>query len=190
MQEDIIDDYFIEKPKQSRLKWVGYASLVILCLGLFLCFRNGLLGNIKVLIAIVALSVTTGLTFYKPKIGLKVTMVLILLANFGLIRFFPFTVGVGLRIGSFLIGVEFIMMMVACLHIGTNWDEFSAIPDQFTNKEKVQRKREEAAQQKINYFKSRFANKSIAELKVKAGDTSLLPEANRAARELLEEKQS
>lgn len=73
MTEDILDIELgsEEKKKPNILNW---ASIIILWIGIRLCIANGMIGNMKLIIAIVLLIATTIFTYWNFEKALSADM--------------------------------------------------------------------------------------------------------------------
>ncbi len=165
------------------LNWI---SIIILWFGIAYSLYIGLLFDPKIITAIILLSVSTVLKFFKYDLGVKVVLGVMFLGAINLISFFPMKFFYTFGTNSLQIGFELILFGIAVLHIVTNKKSLSSL----MNKEESIEEIEADRRLKIDAFKKRFSNRTLTELETTVANDDLLPEARKAAQELIAEMQS
>ena len=156
--------------------------------GIGYCGVSGLLSELKVIFAIILLAVSTGVTYLNFRLGVKITLGIILIGTLNLIDFFPTKYFISFGINVIEIGFEVILFGIGIIHYFTNRDELSKFLRHLFNKEITKEEIEEEKRSMIDAFKRRFSNKKIDELRIIARNDNLLPEAIKAAEELIKEQ--
>ncbi|MEZ4957996.1 MAG: hypothetical protein R2825_30840 [Saprospiraceae bacterium] len=183
MTENILDTELgsEEKKKPSIINW---ASIIILWIGIGLCMASGMIGNLKLIIAIVLLAVTTAFTYWDFEKGVKTTMFVILVGVLGFIEFFPFKYEISFGIGGLGIGFEFVLIGVAILHYFTNREILKEPEKEISEEEK-----EAKFNKSKKTFKHHFSGRGIDDLKRLVEEGKIVAPAIAAAKELIEEKE-
>ena len=187
MNPEILDDGF-EHKETKRFQIVNWMSIIVLWGGIGYCGINGLLSEVKVIAATFLLILSTGITFFNYELGVKVTLGIILIGTLNLIDFFPINHFFGFGINGFEIGFEFILFGVGILHYFTNRQALSKFLKDVFNREITEEDIKSIQRSRINGYKRRFSSKSIGELEMIVKNDELLPDAIKAAKELIEEK--
>lgn len=186
MKERLIDSNLILPSTENKPGISNWSSLVLLWIGIALCIYLGLIKETRVIVAIIGLVGASIATYINYELGVKITFGIICLGVMTLLTFYPINAGFSLNIGDFSIGFEVVMFCVLLIHYYTNKDTMSTFVSQFYHGTDEELKSEQRVH--IDGFKRRFANSSISELKKKVNNPSLIPEAIKAAEELLEER--
>ncbi len=135
MNNEILDDGFENGDKRNRVKIVNWISIIILWVGIGYCGIDGLLGEIKVIIAIVLLIISTGIMCFNYELGIVITMGTILIGIINLVDFFPITYYVFFEINAIEIEFEFILFGIGIIHYLTNKKELSKFLKNLLNPE-------------------------------------------------------
>lgn len=188
MNKEILDENLIKKNENNLTFLVSWIPLFILWIGIIFQIIYGFLGDLKVLGALVLLIVATGLNYYNYKLGVKVTLGIILLGVVNLVCFIPNRYFIGFGVGSFIVEIELYLLLLAILHYFLNRKEISKFINEKFNREISKEEVEAEYRSRVNGFKRNFSDKSIEELKQLANNKNLLPQAIAAAKEMLEEK--
>ena len=185
---ELLDDSFRTVEERKQVNFINWISIIILWLGIGLCAINGILGDVKVIVAIVFLIAATALSFYDYVLGVKVTLGITLIGTLNLISFFPIKQLISFGINNIAIGFEFILFGIGLIHYFTNREELREFLKDVFNSEKTEEEIIATQRSRINVFKRRFESKSVYQLELIANNRDLLPEAVQAARELLEKR--
>jgi len=110
---------------------------------------------------------------------------MIVLKVAGLLTFSPINYSVGVGIGNFKPAIEVLPLLVGIIHYFTNRKVLSLFIKGLLKREVPKEDAEAIKRGKIEGLKKRYSKKSTAELKIMAENKSLVPEAQKAARELL-----
>lgn len=188
MNEEVLDDKFQKLPKRYNPSILNWASIIILWIGIGFCFSEGLIGEVKVLIATTLLVLATIVTFLNYKLGVRLTIMVILLGTISLIEFFPTKYFISFGINTIDLGFEISLFGVGLIHYFTNREELYKSLKNFVNPEISEEELKATKRSKVNGFKRRFSNKRVEELEMIANNEQLVPDAIKAARELLDEK--
>ena len=105
----------------------------------------------------------------------------------GLLRFSPFNYEVGIGIVNFRPSIKILPLLVGVLHFFTNKGTLAPFLKNIFNREISKEDAQAIERGKIDGFKKRYAQKSVSELRALTENKGLLPEARKAAGELLEE---
>ncbi len=189
MKHELLDDEFTITEYPAKAKPINWTSILILWMGIGYCIFNGLLGEVKVIIAIVLLVISTAVTQVNYKLGVRITLGVILIGVFNLVDFFPIKYFFSFGIQSIALGFELVLFAVALVHYFTNRIELSGFFKDLFDQEVPEEEIQAIRRLKIDGFKKRFADKSIAELEMIVESNHLVPEAVEAARELIEESE-
>lgn len=188
MDTKILDDGFQIKEKRNKFQIVNWISLIILWIGIAQCGYVGTLGNPKVIAAISLLTISTIITYVKYELGVKITLGIIILGILNLLDFSPTKYFISLGINVIEIGFEISLIIIGIIHYYTNRKELSKFLKDLMNREIPEEEIKSAQRSRINGFKRRFSSKTIERLKIIANDDELLPEAIKAAKELIDER--
>ena len=188
MNEEILDNEFGNNTESNQFKFVNYISILILWFGIGYCGISGLLSELKVILAISLLLISTAATYFNYELGTKITFATILIGTLNLVDFFPIKSFIGFEINSISVGVEFILFAIGIIHYFTNKNELSRFLKNIFNPEISEEEIKSAQRTKINRFKRRFSGKKLNELERIIKNEKLLPEALKAAEELINEK--
>jgi len=188
MNSEILDDEFLNEEKIKGIQIVNWIPIIILWGGIGYCGINGLLSEIKVIAAIILLILSTGITYFNYELGVKITLGTILIGTINLVDFFPVKYFITFGIKTFEIGFEFLLFGIGIIHYVTNREELSKFLKELINREVSKEELESDQRSKIDGFKRRFSNNQIRELEMIVNNDKLLPEAIKAAKELIEEK--
>lgn len=186
MNSEILDEGFETKEK-NRIEIMNWISLIILWFGIGYCGISGLFGELKVIVAIVLLIISTAITYFNYELGVKITLGIILVGVLNLVDFFPIKYSISFGVNVIEIGFEFILFGIGIIHYFTNREELSKFFNDLFNREMTAEEIKSAQRPRINGFKSRFSNKQIGELEIIVKNNKLVPEAIKAAKELIEE---
>ncbi len=177
MSREILDDGFENEIKQAN--FINWIPIILLWIGIAYCGKNGLLGEPKVIAAIVLLTISTVLTFNNYNIGVKFTLFVIVIGIFNIISFFP--IQYFLRLGF---AFQLIPFAIGIIHYLSNRKSLSFLFDRTITEEEIK----SAERSKVKGFKGRFSKKNIDELEKIANNDRLVPQARKAAYELIKEK--
>ncbi|MFT5834929.1 MAG: hypothetical protein ACI97N_002573 [Cognaticolwellia sp.] len=188
MEHEILDDEFQVKEKRNQMQFINWISLIILWIGIGQCGFVGITDRPKVIAAIVLLIISTITTFAKYELGVKITLGIILLGVLNFVDFSPTKYFISFGINAIEIGIEFSLFVIGIIHYFTNRKELSKFLKDLLNREISEEEIKSTLRSEINGFKRRFSTKEIGELEMIANNDELLPEAVKAAKELIEEK--
>ena len=187
MNNEILDDEFQITTEKNYPKIINWISIIMLWVGIGYCGFYGLLGEIRVIIAIVLLVVSTVLTYFNYELGINITLGIILIGILNLVDFSPIKYFFGFGIFGVKIMFDLLLCSVGIIHYLTNRTAFSKFLNNLSNKE-TEAETKSINRSKVNGFKRRFSNRKIGELELIVNNELLLPEAIKAAKELIEEK--
>ena len=187
MNNEIFDDGFEIREERNEAQIVNWISIIVLWIGIGCCGMMGLLSDLKVISAIVFLILSTGITYFNYELGVKITLGVILIGIINLVDFFPIKQFISFGFNSVEIGFELILFAIGIIHYFANRKVLSKSLKELFNREVTKEEVESAQRTKINRFKKRFSNKAIGELEMIVNNDKLVPEAIKAARELIEE---
>jgi hypothetical protein len=188
MEHEILDDEFQVKEKRNQVQFINWISLIILWIGIGQFGFVGITDRPKVIAAIVLLIISTITTFAKYELGVKITLGIILLGVLNFVDFSPTKYFISFGINAIEIGIEFSLFVIGIIHYFTNRKELSKFLKDLLNREISEEEIKSTLRSEINGFKRRFSTKEIGELEMIANNDELLPEAVKAAKELIEEK--
>jgi len=166
------------------LRWT---ALIILWIGIAFCVAVGLTSEPRVIVGMVLLALSTVMTYFKPEVGIKITLGVIVLGVVSLLTFSPFYYEVGIGIGNFRPSIQVLPLLIGILHFFTNKEVLAPFLKSMFNREVSKEDAQAIERGKIDGFKKRYARKSASELRAMTENKGLLPEARKAAGELLEE---
>lgn len=187
MNSEVLDDGLANE-EIKEIQIANWISIVILWGGIVFCGINGLLSEPKVTAAIILLILSTGIMYFNYELGVKITLGTILIGIINLVDFFPIKYIVSFGINAIEIGFEFLLFGIGIIHYFTNREKLSKFLKDLINREVSEEEKISTKRSQINRFKRRFSNKSIGELEMTVNNDKLLPEAKKAAKELIEEK--
>lgn len=187
MPEELLDEELIGKAEAAAPDRYTYVVPFLLLPGFAWCIYSGYIGDAKMWLAVTFwLTGTVALYLKWSKTGVLILAGGLFIACFGLIRFFPITFSFGISIGERTLSFDFIPFLVIILLDLTNpvtvKEIFSLI-----RKEKTEQ-RNEKQQARSNRFLIVFSKKSTKELESIVAERRLVPEAIKAAEELLEDR--
>jgi hypothetical protein len=189
MEKDILDnDLTFKGENEFQPKLINWTSIIILWIGIAYSIFNGLISDTQDIAAIILLAIATIISYLNFNIGVRITLGIILAGVVNLVNFFPHRYELYFAINGFEIGFELILFMIGLIHCLTNRKNLSSLIEVLKNRDVSEEEIELAKRPRINGFKNRYSNKDISELREIANNKNLVPQANRAARELLEEK--
>ncbi len=188
MNSEILDDEFVNEEKIKGIQIVNWISIIFLWGGIGYCGINGFLSELKVIAAIILLILSTGITYFNYELGVRITLGTILIGTINLVDFFPVKYFISFGINAIEIGFEFLLFGIGIIHYFTNREELSKFLKDLIYREVSEEELKSAQRSKINGLKRRFSNKQIGELEMIVNNDKLLPEAIKAAKELIEEK--
>jgi len=185
MKDQLLDDDFLKEEKiKPQLAFLNWIPIVLLWMGIFLCVVNGLFSKMVVLLALGSLIIATVTSYINFNIGAKITLGIIIIGNFKIIQFFPFSIVV------YFLGfpLEIFMSIICLIHFYFNRNILLEFLGDFFNNDISEEDIKTQERERINRFKNRFSKNTIRELKAMLENESLLDEAKKAAKELLEER--
>ncbi len=106
MNNDILDDLTSKNEVTFIPTAFNWSSIILLWIGIFFCFNEGIILNIKVIIGILLLLGATIISLYNFKLGIKVTLAIIVLGVVHLVTFYPYEFSFGFSIGETKVGLE------------------------------------------------------------------------------------
>jgi len=193
MSTQILDEELIQKEVIPVGKnWKNYLALSILWIGnltyicLFLLAES--ISDIRVLFTSLFLVGATIVTYKKFDAGVKFTFCLILLGVFHILLFFPIYYTFSFRVGSAMIVIDLILTLIGLVHYFTNKEILSPYFERIMNKKDTEEEVQLRERTKVNRYKHQFRNRNLKELNEIVNNERLLPEANEAAKELINEK--
>jgi hypothetical protein len=165
----------------TKAKVYNYAAIIVLWIGIIFCIKNSLY-SWKVITGVIALLISTFLTFKNYKLGFYFTLSIVILGMFGIIDFFPIAREMGYKIGgSKFVSFDYQMFGILFLHYLSN---SSMMP---LNRDEEEVKESELDRDKIASFKVRFDDRKESELIEIINNQKLTVEARIAANEILKE---
>lgn len=191
MEKDLIDDESTFKGKNKvKPKLVHWISIIILWGGIGYCFVNGIITEIQVIAGIILLTISTIITYFKYEIGVKITLGIIALGVLSLVKYFPISYSIGFGIGDFGLAFEMLIFLIGIIHYIINKEVLSNFLSGLMNKDVSEEELHAEKRSRINGYKNRFSKKNMDELEEIAKNESLLPEAIKAAKELIEKRKT
>lgn len=188
MANEILDSDLSIGERKRKFNPSNWFAIGILWIGIIVCLQSGLIKDIQVIIAILLLIVSTVMIYRNPRLGIRITLGVILLGVLSIVRFFPTQYFIGFGIGALKIGFEFIMFSIGLIHYYANRSELSTFLKDLFNREVSEKDLQAIERIRIENFKKRFLSKTVKELQDIVNKKELLPEAVKAAEEILEEK--
>lgn len=182
------DELAISKNK-SQPTSLNWTSIIILWIGIVLCFFSGIISDIQVILGIILLSLSTLITYYKYELGTKITFGIIVLGVLSIVKFFPSSYSIGFGIGDYGVSFEILIILIGIIHFITNRTILSKFLKETFNRDASEEEIQLKERRKIDGYKNRFSRKSIDELQEVLNNKLLLPEAIKAAEELIDEKE-
>lgn len=189
MTDEILDNDVISKKKNpAQLTFKNWISLLILWFGIFNCAFYHLIMDLQVLIAAILLLIATIISYLNFKLGVKLSMGLILIGALSLVQFFPHQFQIGFYILGIPIQFELLLFIIGIVHYRTNRPVLSEFLKSLFGNFKIKEDKNKIREAKILSFKSKFLNKEIRELESIINNENFVPEAIQAAKELIQEK--
>lgn len=189
MEKEILDeDLVLKEGNKTHPKLVNWISIIILWGGIVHCFLNGIITNIQVIAGLSLLIISTITMYFKYEIGVKITLGIIILGVLGIVKYSPISSLIGFRIMGFDFALEILAVITGIVHYYTNRIFFSNFLNGIMDNEVSEAEIRAIESSKTRGFKKRFSKKSTDELKKIIDNENLLPEARRAASELIEER--
>lgn len=190
MSKEILDENWdLEIPFKKKRTLQSQISICLLWLGIFLCFMLGAFFSVKIVIAFILLTITTYLHFSSRENESKLTLVILLLYLFGLIHFYPIQYSIGIIIWGITLSIDLIALIILIFHIIFNRDILSPFFKKVIYRKISKEESESIERTKINGFKNRFGRKTNSELQTIVHNRLLVPEAIKAAVELIQERE-
>jgi len=187
MQQEILNNESISPSEKGKpnplLRWT---ALLLLWIGTAFCIAARLTSEPRVFAGMVLLAFSTVMTYLRPEVGIKITLGVIVLGVVSLLTFSPFNYEVGIGIGNFRPSIQVLPLLVGVLHFVTNRETLTPFLKNIFNREVSQEDAQAIDRGKIDGFKKRYARKSSSELRAMTENMGLLPEARKAAEELLD----
>ena len=191
MEKDILDNELIFKDKnEAKPKLINWTSIIILWGGIGYCFVNGIKTEIQIIAGILLLIISTIVTFFKYDVGVKITLGIIALGVLSLVKYFPVSYSIELGIGNFGLAFEILILLIGIVHYHTNKEILSELISGLINREVSEEELQAQERNRINGYKNLFSKKKSDELEVIANNGSLVPEAIKAAKELIEKRKT
>ncbi|MEO1259611.1 MAG: hypothetical protein AAFZ15_12475 [Bacteroidota bacterium] len=183
MKNNILD-YELDDDSKKKPSMLNWAAVILLWMGIVLCILEGMIGNLKIILAALLLAGTTIYRYRNFENGTKTTMFVILVGVLGFIEFFPFLYEHSFGFGGLRIRIEFVMLSVAIFFYFTN-REYLKEPEKNISEE----------EKNINFnkskesFKRQFAGRGMDDLRRIVEDGKHVAPAIAAAKELIGEKE-
>ena len=191
MEKGILDENLTFKDgNKIQPKLLNWVSIIILWGGIGYCYVNGIITEIQVIAGIFLLIISTIVTFFKYEVGVKITLGIIALGVLSLVKYFPISYSIGFGIGNFGLAFEMLIFLIGIIHYFTNKEILSKFLNGLINREVSEEELQAEERSRINGYKNRFSKKNMDELEVIANNESLLPEAIKAAKELIEKRKT
>ena len=128
----ILDDHLAFKgEKIVQPKLVNWTSIIILWIGILYSIFNGLIYQNKFITGIVMLLITTIFCFSNFKLGVKVTLGIIIFGVLDLVDFFP--IKFNFEINGLGIGFDFVLVIIGIIHFFTNREQLFKSTKNFLN---------------------------------------------------------
>jgi len=186
MQHEILDRDLNKSTKLNQLgKWI---AILILWLGMMYYYSKGFSLENKIIAGTILLAIATLATYYKPYYGISFTFGITILGALNLVHFFHQQFLIGIGFSSFSIFLDLILFVVAAIQCITNRKSINEFFTKLLEREEQPGEYRAIERAKINRFKTRFAGRSIQDLEKITINQDLLPEARKAAMELINEK--
>lgn len=185
MKNEILD--YEEAPIESdKRRIVTWGIILILWLGILNCMFNGMAGNLRIIIGLISLLLMTVLQSLQHKSGIEVMQLLLLLGAFRGSQFFELEFTFEFTIGRLGAELDIYLWLMAGVHFILYRKEI---------KEKVRKLmfpstevQESIEESKVRSFKRRFSTKDLKELEEIVNENRLIPEAIKAAQQLIIER--
>ena len=171
-------------------KLMNWLSLIILWGGIGYCSIRGIITDVQVALGVILLIISTVATYFKYEAGVKITLGIIALGVLGLVKYFPISYSIGFGIGDFGLDFEMVTFLIGIIHCFTNREVLSDFLSEMMNREVSKEELHTEERSRINGYKNRFSKKNNEELEVIVNNESLLPEAIKAAKELIEKRKT
>ena len=179
-----MDEGLIGRPIKEKQGLANWSAFILLWVGIGMSIAAGHLTYWPLLIGGVALIVTTFLFYLRQEqIAIMLLGCALLAGTLRILMFFPiyFTFNFGN-----LLSVDFLPFLVLVLLLATNWETYHDLVVAIRGDRKETAAEVQAA--KNNRFLVVFRNKSTRELEAIVAENRLVPEAVRAAAELLKKR--
>ena len=182
MLEDLLDEDLLNQSAIRHLSVSNWSVFILLWAGIGLCIALGHLMSWPLLAAVVALAITSFL-FYRRQEQLAILLLggSLLAAAGDLLMFFPFSFSLGF---IWLLPLDFVPIIVLILLMATNWEVYRELVVAIKGGDQQEIEADKRLA-KTNRFLVVFRNKTTQELALIVEENRLVPEAIRAAEELL-----
>lgn len=181
MEPEILDAEFTQKKKTPNVSVGKWFALAILWIGIAFCFARGLF-EIQFIFSILLLILATIANIRNHKSELIITLAIIILGMVKLVYYFPFDV----TFSIFFLKFDPLLFFLAIGHFFLNRNSIGPQIQKFLGNSPQSIKEE--SDSRVKGFKYRFSNKSEKELQEIINSQKMVPEAKKAAEELLNEK--
>lgn len=189
MEKEILDDDLAFKEKiTTTTKLVNWISIIIFWIGIGYCFVSGIIRDPEVIAGIILLIVATITTYLKYELGVKITLGVIVVGVLSLVKYFPISYSISFGFGDFGLVFEMLVFLIGIIHYLTNKEITSSFLSGIINREISEEEEQAGERNRINRYKNQFSTKKTKELEVIINNERLLPEARKAAKELIEKR--
>jgi hypothetical protein len=191
MEKKILDDDLILQDKNKvEPKLLNWVSILILWLGIGYCLFEGIITDMRVIAGIVLLVIATLATYFKFELGVKITLGIIVIGVFSLVKYVPISYSCEFGFGVVGFAFELVILFIGIIHYFTNRAVLYPFLNGMLNRKVSVEESLEEERKRINGYKHQFSRKSMEELKSIIENKKLLPEAIKAAEELIEKRKA
>ncbi len=188
MENEILDAAFsgIEKTTKNAVnKWFVPA---ILWIGASMCMLRGYFLEIQFILAFLLIVITTIFNYRNHKSGPWITLGILIPGIVNLVFYFPFEFNFGIALFSLKFEIDFVLLILGVVHFFLNSKPIVPQLQKYIAKSPERIREEKDA--RISGFKQRFSSKSKKDLEDILSNKMMIPEAKKAAEELLKAKRS
>lgn len=189
MRELLDEDLYAESRPDLEAPIRSCLVPLILGAGLIYTVAEGYGARPKVIAAICCLSIASFVTFIHRKLGVKLTMAIIVLAVFRVLVFLPASYYISFGMDYHHLGFDALLFGLGMVHYLSNRNILSNYFRGQRAAHDAEHDSEEAREARVQGFKHRFARKSNEELWLTAENEELVAEARLAAREIIMERE-
>ncbi len=187
--EDLLSEYDI--PRKREFRYQSWIALGILWVGIIFSLSFGIILSPKVLIATIITVFATILMFVNSERGILIVTFAILIGVFGVVHYAPFRLGISFGIGSLKVWIDVLLLTILVGHYLLNKKIILAdLSEAFKRKGCIYAEEQiSVSRERVNEFKNKFKEKSLAELEKIAKSERHILEARLACKELIDDVQ-
>lgn len=181
-----LDDFLLaEKDAEIGASWTNWLAIGIMLLGVLSHFVFSFSVNVFVYLGIGLLALNILISYKNFLVGVKVTCIVLLLGFVGLAAFFPYQYTITLGFKDLQISFNVLPLVLLIVHVILHQNVFK----KFIESKASEEEKEEEFKKRVEGFKRGFRSKDIWELEQIVNNEILLPEARKAAEELIKEEE-